>query len=325
MPNGVRTRHSRCLCLIESKKERVFRISPRENNLTVKERVYGHTKMNALLRETPVPTSGLCDRSTRLVRARRPAVFATSAFFFLWLFVFSVPWEGIILVPGFGTAARVIGFVAFGLGAVGILERGYIRPPGPGLLLLVLFVTWSSVTYFWSINQQASMVRISTYSQLLVAAFLISQFCSSPLRLKWMIQAYILGSCVSSVDTIVNYYMQRGSPDERYSATGLNANDVGLIIALSLPFSYQMAVETRGGRSWFYRLHLIVAITAILLTASRSAMVASLVALSIVPITGLLRRSRRAFVATLVTGAIASCAAWLVRASSFLATAGHNN
>ena len=53
--------------------------------LTVKERVYGHTKMNALLRETPVPTSGLCDRSTRLVPARRPAVFATSAFFFRWL------------------------------------------------------------------------------------------------------------------------------------------------------------------------------------------------------------------------------------------------
>ena len=239
-------------------------------------------------------------------------MFATSAFFFLWLFVFSVPWEGIILVPGFGTAARVIGFVAFGLGAVGILERGYIRSPGPGLLLMVLFVTWSSVTYFWSINQQASMVRISTYSQLLVAAFLISQFCSSRQRLRWMIQAYVLGACVSSVDTLINYYLQRGTADERYSATGLNANDVGLIIALSLPFSYQMAVETRGVRSWFYRLHIVVAITAILLTASRSAMVASLVALSIVPITGLLRRSRRAFVATLVTGAIASCAVWFV-------------
>lgn len=239
-------------------------------------------------------------------------MFATSACFFLGLFVFSVPWEGIILVPGFGTAARVIGFVAFGLGAVGILERGYIRSPGPGLLLLVLFVTWSSATYFWSINQQASMVRISTYSQLLVAAFLISQFCSSRQRLRWMIQAYILGSCVSSVDTLINYYLQRGSSDERYSATGFNANDVGLIIALSLPFSYQMAVETRGVRSWFYRLHIVVAITAILLTASRSAMVASLVALSIVPITGLLWRSRRAFVATLVTGAIASCAVWFV-------------
>lgn len=239
-------------------------------------------------------------------------MFATSAFFFLWLFVFSVPWEGILLVPGFGTAARVIGFVAFGVGAVGILERGYIRSPGPGLLLMVLFVTWSSATYFWSINQQASMVRISTYSQLLVAAFLISQFCSSRKRLRWMIQAYILGACVSSVDILINYYLQRGTADERYSATGLNANDVGLIIALSLPFSYQLAVETPGIRSWLYRLHVVVAITAILLTASRSAMVASLVALGIVPTTGLLRRSRRAFVATLVTGAIASCAVWFV-------------
>ena len=239
-------------------------------------------------------------------------MFATSAFVFLWLFVFSVPWEGIILIPGFGTAARVIGFVAFGLGAVGILERGYIRSPGPGLLFLALFVTWSSATYFWSINQQASLVRISTYSQLLVAAFLISQFCSSRQRLKWMIQAYILGACVSCADTLIHYYLQRGTEDERYSATGLNVNDVGLIIALSLPFSYQMAQETPGVRSWLYRLHIVVAITAILLTASRSAMVASLVALSIVPITGLLRRSGRAFAATLVTGAIASCAVWFV-------------
>ncbi len=40
MPSRVRTRDSRYLCLIESKSERVLRTSPREKNLTAKERIY---------------------------------------------------------------------------------------------------------------------------------------------------------------------------------------------------------------------------------------------------------------------------------------------
>jgi O-antigen ligase len=230
-------------------------------------------------------------------------LFARSAFLFLWLLVFSVPWEDSILLPGFGTAARLIGVVAFGFGVLGIVERGYMKWPSPGFVLLTVFVAWSAATYFWSINPEATAVRIGTYCQLLGLAFLIFQFCSDGQRLARLIQAYLLGTFVSSLGTIVHFYLKREAGYQRYAATGFGANDLGVTLALSLPFSYQMSVASRGVRRWLYRLHLVVTITAILLTASRTALVASLLALGIVPVTALLRGSR-AVAATLVAGGI---------------------
>lgn len=268
--------------------------------------------MNPLFAETQFPLRGHCLPSTGKLRTQRMDLFAKPAFLFLWLFVFSVPWENSILVPGFGTVARSIGVVAFGLGALGIIERRYMKWPGLGFLLLAVFVAWSSATYFWSINPQATTIRINTYCQLLGAAFLVFQFCTCRQRLTRLIQAYLLGTCVSSIGTIINYYLTREAEYHRYAATGFNANDLGYILALSLPFSYQMAVESRGVRSWFYRLHLVLATTAILLTASRGALVASVVALGIVPATALLRRPRRAVAVTLVVGGLVIGAVWFI-------------
>jgi O-antigen ligase len=260
--------------------------------------------MNPRFPKTLIAPRGHCVAATGALRARRLDSFARAAFLFLWLFVFSVPWENSILVPVFGTPTRLIGVVAFGFGVLGIVERGYMKWPSEGFLLLTAFVAWSAATYFWSVNPEATAVRIRTYCQLLGVAFLISQFCSGRQRLTRLIQAYLLGTCVSSLDTIVNYYLKRDEGGyQRYAATGFDANGLGVILALSLPFSYQMAVASRGVRGWLYRLHLVVAVTAILLTGSRTALVTSLVALGIVPVTALLRGSR-AVAATLVAAGI---------------------
>jgi O-antigen ligase len=265
--------------------------------------VHGKTDMNPMSSESFLAPSGYSVLATGSIRARRLDLFGRSAFVFLWLFVFSVPWLDGFLIPGFGTGARIIGVVAFGLGVLGIVERAHLEWPSAGFQLLTLFAVWSSATYFWSINPEATAERVSTYCQLLALAFLISQFCSGRQRFTWLIQAYLLGTVVASLSTIVNYYLNREAVYQRYATTGYDANDLGVTLALSLPFSYQMSVASRGARRWLYRLHLVLAITAILLTASRGALVTSLVALGIVPVTALLRGSR-AVAATLVAGGI---------------------
>src|ERR1700674_2922019 len=59
------------------------------------------------------------------------------AFAFLWLFAFAMPWEDAVSIPGFGTGVRLIGIPAVALGVVAIIERGRVRRPGAGHVILI--------------------------------------------------------------------------------------------------------------------------------------------------------------------------------------------
>ena len=41
----------------------------------------------------------------------------------IWLFVFIVPWEDVIIIPGIGTISRAVGLFAGGLGLFSILLK----------------------------------------------------------------------------------------------------------------------------------------------------------------------------------------------------------
>src|SRR5260370_25925912 len=62
------------------------------------------------------------------------------AFVSLWLLVFAMPWEDAITISDFGTSVRLIGMIAVGLGVLAIVERGRVRRPAPGHVILALFV-----------------------------------------------------------------------------------------------------------------------------------------------------------------------------------------
>jgi O-antigen ligase len=98
-------------------------------------------------------------------------------------------------------------------------------------------------------------------------------------------QAYVFGTFVSAIDTIYLFFSHQESVYQRYAGAKLDANDLGLIMALSIPMSYYLLIESKGWTTWLYRLQLVLAGTTILLTASRGATLATLVALSIVPLT----------------------------------------
>src|SRR5260370_26387368 len=80
-------------------------------------------------------------------------------------------------------------------------------------------------------------------------------------------------------------------------------------MALSIPMSYYLLIENKGWMVWCYRVQLILGGTAILLTASRGATLATLVALAIVPLTqarlnGRQRIALMLTIALLVAGAL---------------------
>src|SRR6266403_4487275 len=207
------------------------------------------------------------------------------AFGSLWLLVFAMPWEDAITIPGFGTSVRLIGMVTLGLGALAILERGKVRKPAIGHVVMALFVALAVLSYLWSLFPEGTLIEAFSYVQLFAMVWLIWELAPRVREQMRLMQAYVLGTFVSGIDTLYLFFSHQESVYQRYAGARLDANDLGLIMALCIPLSYYLLIENRGWTAWVYRVHLILAGTTILLTASRGATLATLVALAIVPLT----------------------------------------
>lgn len=207
------------------------------------------------------------------------------AFASLWLLTFAIPWEDAITLSGFGTSARLIGVVTVVLGLAAILERGTLKRPRPGHFVMALFVISAAVSYLWSLYPEGTLIQMVTYIQLFTLVWLIWELCPGIREQKQLMQAYVLGTFVSGTDTICRFLAHQESAYQRYAGSGLDANDLGLMMALSIPVSYYLLIQEKGRMVWVYRLQIILAVTTVLLTASRGATLACLVALAIVPLT----------------------------------------
>lgn len=211
------------------------------------------------------------------------SAFGQFAFAFLWLFVFSLPGEKVMEIPGIGTITRLIGLVAIAVGVLALVEAGRIRRPAPAHIAMITFVVWAAASYCWSPEPSWTQDRVSTFFQLFAMAWLIWELCGEERELQLLIQAYVLGTLVSAGDTIGNYLLSRQTYYLRYAATGFEPNDLGLTLALSIPLSYYLVLRNRGMKAWIFRIQLVAASAAILLTGSRVALVASVIGLTLIP------------------------------------------
>ena len=207
------------------------------------------------------------------------------AFASLWLLVFTIPWEDAITMSDFGTSARLIGTLTVGLGVLAIIERGRLRRPAPGHMIMILFVLLAAISYLWSLYPEGTLVQAFTYIQLFTMVWLIWELAARGREQTRLMQAYVLGTFISGIDTVYRFLSHQESAYQRYAGARLDANDLGIIMALSIPISYYLLLQNRGRMAWVYRLQLALAGTTVLLTASRAATLACLVALAIVPLT----------------------------------------
>jgi O-antigen ligase len=212
-----------------------------------------------------------------------------AAFWLLWCFVLVLPWDKLIVLPVLGSIPRIIGLVASGVGVLYIVARRRVRPLTWFHLFALLFVIWSGVSAFWSVDPQATGVRFLTYLQLFVLVWLIWEIAWSPERQRALLQAYVLGVSVAALVTIRAYLLDApiGAATiegTRFSAFSFNVNELGITLALGLPMAWLLGVAQPNQRAaWLWRLYLPLGLTAILLTASRGAFLSALVALLIIP------------------------------------------
>ncbi len=215
-----------------------------------------------------------------------------AAFWSLWCFVFVLPWDVLTNLPVVGSIPRLVGLAASAVGVLYILARWRVRPLSWFHMFAVLFVLWAGATSLWSVDPEATQTVFLTYLQLLVLVWLISEIAWSPARQRALFQAYVLGAGVAAVLTIHDYLSGVIALDTvagRFAALNQDPNDLGLTFALGLPMAWYVSLSQARG-AWLWCLYLPLAITAILLTGSRGAVLTGLVGLSIIPWT--LRRMR---------------------------------
>ena len=201
-----------------------------------------------------------------------------AAWVLLCLFVFSIPWEKSIAAPGIGTFSHLLGVLAFGAAAAAAVQRGSLRPPNLPLAIAVCFALWAGLTWFWSVDRPATLHRAATFAELTAMAWLIWDSCRDRLRQRQLMQAYVWGAFVAAISVYVRFFLGRQTYWRRYAAPGFDPNDCGLILALSVPLALYLASRSDSRMRTGYRIAVVVVLGALLLTASRTALIAAFVA-----------------------------------------------
>ncbi|MGD0500810.1 MAG: O-antigen ligase family protein [Bryobacteraceae bacterium] len=207
-----------------------------------------------------------------------------AAWVLLCALVFSLPFEKGIQFPGLGTISHVLGLPAFLAGVVVVARRRGLRRSNAALLLAAAFVLWEGSTWLWSYSRPATVVRFATLAQLFAMTALIWELCRTRAAQLRLIQAYVAGAAVSSVWTILRAVLNRQTNWRRFATSGFDPNDLGITLAIAFAMALYLNIRLRGPAVWLARLAAAVCIEALLLTASRTALVAALASVVFVPL-----------------------------------------
>jgi O-antigen ligase len=220
----------------------------------------------------------------RLSSPKGGQLLTSTAFAFLVLFVFAVPLENALVLPGVGTFGRLVGLAAFAVGLFAVIEKGHLRSPLPVHLVMLAFVIWASLTYFWTVSPDDTVEEVLSYVQFLAMVWLIWELAPLPRQRVNLMQAYLVGTGVSATGALLHIGAAAGVT--RNSTFNMNPNDIGLRLALSIPMAlYLAASEKQDSRVWLYRLHMVLSVCALFMTGSRGALIALLGALLMIPLT----------------------------------------
>ncbi len=212
-------------------------------------------------------------------------MFASLAYAAVWFTVFAIPWEAVVVIPGVGTISRMIGLVAFALGAMAVITRGRIRIPIRFHALAVAFLVWGCFSIYWSVDPNGSLLQVNRNLQLIALIWLLWEFSDTESRRRGLYQAYVFGAYVAAISTVVNYRAGVASVgSSRFSSEGSNPNDLGFMLVLALPMAWHLALSGKSfWLNWINRLYLPLGLLGLFLTGSRSGLIVGVLALMIVP------------------------------------------
>lgn len=205
----------------------------------------------------------------------------------LWIYVFSVPWGGVVVISsGTNIIGRVTGGAAVGLALFTALFSGRFRRWHAFHLAALLFVVWAGCTqlYFYQGGGDRLPNKFWTYVQLLLVLWIMWELAASKQRQLGLLAAYVSGAYVAAFGTIL--LLRRAEALRRLALGGADPNDIAMTLALALPMAWYLGLTYRRPFvRWICRAYIPVGLVAIALTGSRGGMITGLAAMAIVPFT----------------------------------------
>ena len=205
--------------------------------------------------------------------------------------IFTIPWENLFTLPGVGTVSRLSGILLAGLWFLTVLTERKIRRIRTFHIAIILFVLWNVISFYWTIDYDLTLSGTITYIQNLFLIFILWDLYVAERSVLYALQAYVLGACVSVCGLIINYFSGVAANESgRYTLEGFNENSLSLIIVLGIPVAWYLIMTKHNGISskWLNVINFLFipgAVIAIILTATRGAVVAILPSLIFIFIT----------------------------------------
>ena len=201
------------------------------------------------------------------------------AYLLMLAMVFTLPWENVLHLPGLGRVSKVIGLLVALAWLATIVTTGRAREPRAAHLLAVLFVVWNAFSLLWTVDGTATQARVLTYVQLLGLMLVTWDTVDSRARLRATLTSYLAGSYVTVTTLLVGYLL--GTAAERHGRVTVGSfhpNDVGMILAVSVPVAVYLMFQPVSGRwrfAWVTLCACYVPLAgfAVLATGSRAALV----------------------------------------------------
>jgi O-antigen ligase len=195
--------------------------------------------------------------------------------------VMAVPCEEAVPAIGGLVVTRWLGLAAFAVVLFRAAWSGVVRKISPLHTCMLALVTWSGATLIWSVAPSETVARLGTYAQVLVMALMIWEVAVTNDRILLLLQAYVFGTYIAAVMTIYDAVQAQANSTEleRYAAGTFNENDLGILLALSIPMSLYLLSRRRTMPllKALYWTHFPVCVLAILFSGSRGAVLAATV------------------------------------------------
>ncbi|MEO7837189.1 MAG: O-antigen ligase family protein [Acidimicrobiales bacterium] len=191
----------------------------------------------------------------------------------------SIPLEDIANLGPLGSAARAAGVLAVITTMLAVASGTRIRRINPTILILGAFVEWAMLSFFWTLSPDKTFARIVTNLQFLLLVWVVWQFMDSAVRIRTALNVFVTAVAAGSLlSLVVRQPHFTGVNDvQRFSIGGPNSFGVQVVAAMVMAL-YLMQSSTSPRAKRLYAAFLIVGVLEVFSTASRTALIAMVLA-----------------------------------------------